>query len=224
MPKINFSSKRLQIDKANTAIVIATATAAFLVMFSLVAGKSLINRQSYQAKVIGEKETALKQLEENEKNVQQLVASYKIFVEKPENAIGGVSNGTGDRDGDNAKIILDALPSKYDYPALVTSLEKLLDELNFEIVSISGKDLELEQSKIDSSVNPVPVELPLDAEVKGNIDSFYLLTKMLELSIRPFYINNLEVSGEDTDLSLKIKAKSYYQPSKLLDISEKVVN
>src|SRR3989344_1050345 len=209
MPKINFSSKRLQISKANSAIVAATATATFLVIFSLVAGKTLLSKRSYQARVIGEKKTALKQLEENEKNVEKLVASYKIFVEKPENAIGGVSTGTGDRDGDNAKIILDALPSKYDFPALATSIEKLLIDRNYQIESISGTDLEVEQSAKSSSSNPEPVEIPFDLSVKGNFTSFKSLMEVFELSIRPFYVNTLSISGDKDDLSLNINAKTY---------------
>lgn len=223
MAKINFSSKRIQISKANTAIVAATATAAFLVIFSLVAGKTLLNKRSYQAKIISEKKIALKQLETNEKNVDQLIASYKLFVEQPENIIGGVSTGTGDRDGDNAKIILDALPSKYDFPALATSLEKLMVERNYEISSISGTDLEVEQSANNSSNKPEPVDIPFEVIVKGNFDSFKSLMGVFEGSIRPFYINSLSVSGDKDDLSLSIKAKTYYQPSKILDITEKVV-
>ena len=120
------SSKRLQIDKANASMVAFLAVAAFIAVFSLVASKALLSQRSYQSRVIAEKKKALTQLKTNNQAATELVAAYKSFVAAPENIIAGSASGSGDRDGDNAKIVLDALPSKYDFPALVTSIEKIL--------------------------------------------------------------------------------------------------
>lgn len=223
MAKIGVSTKRLQISKANARIVVTIALAAVLTTFSLVASKALLSQRSYQARVIAEKEIAAKQLKENLKAVESLRNSYTQFVNTPQNVIGGDPKGTGDRDGDNAKIILDALPSKYDYPALTTSLEKLLLERNFKIDSIIGTDDELTQAAQTSSANPEVIEMPFEVTVTSNYESLSSLIQVFELSIRPFRINNLTFSGDDETTQLIVTANTYYQPAKSLDITTKEV-
>src|SRR5574338_279847 len=112
---LHISTKRILIDKANSTIVLAVGIAAFLTVFSMVSSKALLSRRAYQSKVI----------ELQEKARDQLNANYQAFVDRPENIIQGSSTGKGERDGDNAKIVLDALPSVYDFPGLTSSLEKI---------------------------------------------------------------------------------------------------
>ena len=68
------------------------------------------------------KEKAHQQLDKNLKAFDSLVVSYKSFEGKSTNVIGGNASGTGDNDGKNSKIILDALPSSSDFPALTSSI------------------------------------------------------------------------------------------------------
>ena len=76
----------------------------------MVASRALWSQRGYQSRVISEKEKAVSQLESNIAATNQLAISYNAFVSTPDNVIGGNPNGTGDRDGNNAKIVLDALP------------------------------------------------------------------------------------------------------------------
>src|ERR1039458_7758761 len=154
------STKRLMIDKTNSAIVVITAVAAFVVVFSLIASKTLISQAAYQNRIISAKKVAVSQLKANKLASDHLVASYAAFVGTPQNMLGGSPNGTGAQDGDNAKLILDSLPSKYDFPALVSSLEKLLTSQNLQVQSITGTDDEIAQSSNQSSSKPVPIAMP----------------------------------------------------------------
>ncbi|MDB5185909.1 MAG: hypothetical protein JWL85_432 [Candidatus Saccharibacteria bacterium] len=225
MAKLGLSSKRLQIDKANTTVTIAVAAATFVVIFSLFACRALLSTRSYQAKVINEKETAVRQLKANIEAVDKLVISYKEFSARPDNIINGISTGTGDRDGDNAKITLDALPSKYDFPALVSSIEKLVSQNNFRIVSISGIDQEVEQKTDGASPSPQPVELPFKATVSGAYDPMQELIKVFDQSIRPIQpqIVTFTAQGENKEVQLEFDAKTYYLPEKTLSITTKEV-
>lgn len=218
----NISTKHLQIDKANKSVVIVIAIAAFLIVFSIFASKALLSQRSYQGKVIKEKTTAVKQLKTNLDESKKLVSSYKDFVSTSENVLGGNPKGTGDKDGDNAKIVLDALPSKYDFPALTSSLEKVLKSQNFKIESIVGIDDELNQ-KNTTSPNPVPLEIPFQITVSGSYVSMKTLVETLQKSIRPFQIQKMELSGNDASVRLTITAKTYYQPEKNLNITPKEV-
>lgn len=221
--KLAISTKRIQIDKANMTIVIATSIATFITIFCLVGSKALLSQRSYQSNVIAKKEVAKKQLKENISAVNNLVSSYQQFVSGQENLIGGSATGSGDRDGDNAKIVLDALPSKYDFPALASSLEKLILDNGNQIVSITGTDDELNQEANTSSSAPQPVEMPFEIAVKGNYSSIQNLINVFEKSIRPFPIQSMSVTGKDSQIILDIKAKTYYQPEKNLNIKTEVV-
>ncbi len=214
--------KRELISKANTTMVAVSAIGAFLIVFSLVASKALWSQRAYQAKIISKKEKAVDQLEKNQKAVEELKVSYAAFVGAPDNIIGGNPNGAGDKDGNNAKIVLDALPSKYDFPAFVTSIKKLLAIKGLTPDSISGKDDEVAQGK---STESKPVEIPF--KVSANVGGFTGAKELLratELSIRPIKVKKMTVSGEDgAQVLVDIDAVSNYQGAKGLTITKEVV-
>jgi hypothetical protein len=221
MPKLA-SGKRLLIDKANATMLVTIGVAAFLVIFSLVASKSLLSQSGYQSRVIKEKQKALKQLKENNANVSSLVASYKSFADEKENVLKGSPSGSGARDGDNTRIVLDALPSKYDFPGLISSIEKLLKEGGYPIDTIGGSDDEVAQFNTASD-KPVPIEIPFPLTVTTTYEGAQSLLATLEKSIRPMYVKQLSATVVQGKLHLSINAKTFYQPEKTLKITSKVV-
>jgi len=223
MASKKISSKKLQIDKAQTNTISLIALAVFVTVFSLVSCRALWQQRAYQAKVIGKKKEALRILEQNTQAVPGLVEAYKTFVSSPTNIIDGNPNGTGEKDGDNARIILDALPSKYDFPALTTSLEKLLLERNFKVESIKGVDDEVAQAAQKESGSPKPVPMPYQITVDGSYTAIQDLISVFERSIRPFSTDILVLKGSADNMQMILDGKTYYQPEKTLDIKlEKV--
>jgi hypothetical protein len=220
------STKRLQIDKANATVTLVVALASFLTVGSLVMTRGLLVRRSYQARVASEKKIAANRLEENLKAVSKLQAAYTEFVGQDPNIIGGLKGGSegefGERDGDNAKITLDALPSKYDFPAVTTSLEKLLTQRNFKIESIDGIDDEIAQ-KDKVEADPAPVDMPFEFVVSSTYDPITDFLKVLETSIRPFHIQTLTLTAKDKAVELEVEAKTYYLPEKTLNITTKAI-
>ncbi len=221
MAKTRQSQKRSQLDKANARMVITVAVAAFVVVFSLVASRALWVRMSHQAEVINQKEIARDQLETNLETIDELQTSYNTFVETNQNVIGGNPAGSGDKDGNNAKIVLDALPSKYDFPGLATSLEKVIKANGSNINSISGIDDEVAQSGDQQSSGPI--EVPFEMSAAGNYQSTQDLLTLLQRSIRPIQVQTLEVSGSNSELVLNLTALTYYQPERALRVQTKVV-
>lgn len=218
-----FSTKRLQIDKANSVMVIAVAATSFIVVFSLVASQALWGQRSYQARVIDKKEKVRDQLKKNIEATDTLVTAYKDFVGSAENVLGGNASGQGEKDGDNAKLILDALPSKYDFPALATSLEKLLTQNSISIESIGGIDDEVSQASNEGTDKPAPIEIPFDLGITSTYEGIKNLISVFERSVRPISIDTLEFSGSDSSLRTTLRAKTYYQPGKSLKIDSEVV-
>ncbi len=222
MARLHISGKRLQINKANTVMIVAIALAAFLVTFSLVASKALLSQRAYQNRVIAEKQKALKQLKEDITASSNLMTAYQAFVGTSDNLLGGNPKGSGDHDGDNAKIVLDALPSKYDFPALASSLEKIISSKNYKLDSITGTDDEIGQAN-KAGDSPQPVEVPFQVGVSGTFDAMKDLSDIFERSIRPIKIRVLNVSGSNSELKVSITASTYYQPAKSLNIQTKEV-
>src|SRR3990167_8047567 len=107
-------------------MIAVLAASTFIVVFTIVAGRALLSQRSYQARVIDKKEKARDQLKKNIEETKTLVTSYKSFTDRSENVLGANPAGQGEKDGDNAKIILDALPSKYNFPAIAPWMDKLI--------------------------------------------------------------------------------------------------
>jgi len=219
----NFSTKRVAIDKASAQMVTTTAVAALVIVFSLIAAQAVWSQHGYLSRVTKEKEKAFTTLQANVKAVSDLTSSYRAFVSTSTNVIGGNTNGTGDNDGDNAKIVLDALPPQYDFPGLTSSLEKILKDHNYT-GTIAGTDDELAQQANQSATSPAPVPMPFNLTVSNaNYSSVQDLVGLLQRSIRPIQIDNLGLSGSANAMNVTITAHTYYQPGKSLKITTKVV-
>lgn len=222
MAKITKSAKQIQIDKANSSIVIIVSIASIFTAFSLVAVKALLSQSSYQSHVISQQSAALKIAKADVAAVNSLKASYTAFDGASTNIIGGSSTGTGNQDGGNSKIVLDALPSQYDFPALVTSLEKLMTDRGVKLTTLSGVD-DAAQADIASSAAPRPVEIPFQLGISGNYTQIQQSVDAIEHAIRPIKISTMQLSGTEGAFSLTIAAKTYYQPPKNLNVTPKVV-
>lgn len=218
------STKRVAIDKAQAQMVAIVAVAAFITVFCLFACKAVFSQNSYQGRVISAKEKAHKQLQKNISTFSDLQTSYKAFDGAATNVIGGNAVGTGDNDGPNSKVILDALPPTYDFPALTSSIEKILTDSGLQVSSITGTDDQLNQQNNTSSPNPQPVSIPFSFSVSNaNYMSVGQLLITLQHSIRPISIDKLDVSGSANSLTATVNAHTYYQPVKTIGITEKAI-
>lgn len=213
------------ISKDNTRMVIAVSGAVFVVIFCLLASRALLSQSFYQNKVISEKKDTLKIVEANMDAVSDLEKSYISFATEPVNVIGGNPTGTGPKDGDNAKIVLDSLPDVLDYPALSSSIEKILLDGGYTIQSI-GSDDQVASTDAPSegeNVISVPTEIEYPFKVSTTPESALSFLQTLEASIRPFSITDLKIEGSSNNLEISIGMKTYYQPSSGLQVGTKVV-
>lgn len=218
------STKRVAISKANAQMVLIVAAASFITVFCLIASKAVLSQNQYNARVTTAKEKANDQLETNLNTFEDLQASYKAFNSTATNVIGGNSEGTGDNDGDNSKIVLDALPSSYDFPALTSSLEKIFRDRNLQVSNITGTDDQVAQQSNQSSPTPSPVEIPFTFTISNaNYQSVTQVIDTLQRSIRPVQIDTMDVSGGKNQMTVTVTAHTYYQPAKSVSITKKVI-
>lgn len=227
MSQKKLSVKHLQIDKANQAVIIATVVGVVIVIFGIFVGRAMLIRQAHQSRVITAKEAAVDQLKKNVEAKNQIVGSYEKFTSDPINFIGGNADPTalGEKDGDNARLILDALPSKYDFPALAASIEKLFIDRGFSIDSVNGTDDEINQSTVEASGDPQLVEIPIGMNVQQtDFEGAKRVIDLLDKSIRPMNIRTVSfISGQDNAMIVELDLLTYYLPEKALMITNKEV-
>ncbi len=215
------SLRHIQIDKDNSYIVIAVAAAAACLIFSLVAAQSLWKQAGYNSRVISKMEGTKTTMEGNVTNLKQLEQAYQAFVQSPTNVIEGTATGQGDRDGDNSKIVLDAMPSVYDFPGTMTGLNKILNTGEFGETKISATDDELSQKS--NTVSQI-TELPINFSGAGNVDVVQSFLQRLDNSIRPVKLSTVNFSGSsETELTVNVSGFIYYQPKKEFQVKSEVV-
>lgn len=211
-PKFNISNKYIKIDKANQMVVIAVSVTVAVVIFCAVASQSLIKQIKYQGGVISKREAANKVLEKNLKSIDTLVASYAAFDSTPESVIG-----TADK---NSKVILNALPSKYDFPALATTMDNFYKSTGVSNDGFNGTDEEA--TAVQSSDSPTPIEIIMPISAKGDITSVQKLFDYINRSIKPIKISTVSISGTDKNLSVSLDGVTYYQPEKVYKVNYEV--
>lgn len=212
------------ISKDSTRTLIIVSVTVFIAIFCMIAAKTLVSQIFYQNKVVSEKKSALKVVEDNGGSSQELALTYVSFATENPNVLGGSRDGKGPKDGDNAKLVLDSLPDELDYPALSSSIEKILLDGGYGIQSLGGGDAqELLVSDDEGSPTSLPVEIEYPLKVEATPQTALSLLQTLEASIRPFDITTLKIEASSNNLELTIGMKTYYQSSSGLQVSSKVV-
>ena len=216
------SFKRLALTKANSQIVGVAAAAAFITVLCLGAANYFWGIRSYQAKIIAADTVADQHLKSDVSAKNRLVQAYSQFVGQSPNVLGK-ANTTGKYTYNNATVILDALPSQYDFPALTSSIQALLQNNNFDVTSIGGTDQSATVSNAASS-NPQPVAIPFSFSISNaSYQSLQVLFQQMQESIRPLQIDNMTISGTDTNISLTVNAHTYFQPKKEFKIGTETI-
>lgn len=199
-------------------MLIVVASAVFFCVFGLFATKSLVSKGLYQRRALHTERQIADTLKNNYTAAKNLRTQYDVFLQQNPNVIGGNSNGNGPSDGDNPRIVLDALPSKYDVPALGSSLEKILSGRGVTFNSLTVSD---DPSSNSDQPQSQPQSKPITFSFEGttNYSSAMKLMQDFERSIRPFDLNTLEIDGTDKAMKLTVGMTTYFEPAKSLDLT-----
>lgn len=221
---INLSGKHLKIDKANNAMFVAVAVASVISIFCLVSAKALFSQAAHQRQVINTNNASAKQQNKNLDVAKNLKDRFDIFNQANPNVLGGNSDNssTGPVDGDNARIVLDALPSQYDFPALISSMEKVLTNNGIQSPAVTGTD-QSDTNSNDAKASPSPTIISLTVGGTSNYQAVQNFIGDLERSIRPFDLTTLELDGNNANLKMTVAVNTYYQQAKSLDNGKKVI-
>lgn len=219
--------KRQQIFKANRMMFLWVAMASAVIGFALVISISLMQRIIYNQKVIGEKNKTYSTLANNNKKISQLEDQIKTI-----NYSSDVLKKLRAKDSDDPiQVVLDALPSDSNRLALGSSLQNVL------LANIPGSSLE--SMKVESTAeagsvkkstattgtvenNSLDVTFTLKIN-SGSEDSIREMLTRLEKSIRTFKVTNVKIEYSLDKMNVTVTAKAYYEPAKVVELTEKVV-
>ena len=224
MKAIDLSGKHLKIDQANSTIMAVVAVASVITIFSLVSVKALLVQASHQRHVLNATNVAVKQQKKNLDIAKNLQTPFASFNQSNPNIIGGIADNAsgGPIDGDNARIALDALPSQYDFPALISSLEKILLKNGIATPTVTGTD-QSATLKSSPTASPQPTIVTIKVGGISNYQATQNFIKDLEHSIRPFDVTSLELTGNEGNMQITIGVNTYYLQAKNLDNGSKEV-
>lgn len=220
------SAKEIKIDKTNSSALAIVAVSVAIVVFCLFSAKALLTQGAYQRRVVNAKQDTVEQLETNIESAKTLTSQYDVFEKANPNAIGGKSDVPDNAvppDGKNSRIVLDALPISYDFPALISSLNKLLDLNRMENKSIGGSDQGMSFTS-DPSGNPQPVTIQA-IPLSGTSNSGRIKNLLLDLerSTRPYDVTSMQINGSNSNMTLVLNLNTYYQPAKKIILEDKEV-
>jgi Tfp pilus assembly protein PilO len=223
-PKLTGLKKRQQIQQANRTMFIWVAAAAVALAICLVMAQFMVRQLMYNNKIIGEKTKTQQTLDKN--------LSTFDTLKKEVNKLTADDNLTALRaaDTDTAlQVIIDALPTNDDRAVLGTSLQRVvLARSGVGISSINVTQTGLVASTgtqaTTSAVNSkTPTEILFDITIVGNYDQISSAIKDMERSIRPISIDTIKLDGSGQQLSAMISARTYYLPSKTVELTDKTV-
>jgi len=218
--------KRSQIAQANKTMFIWIAVASALVGSALVVSFFLTQKAIFNEKVLGEKQTTLSNLDNNNKVAPELVNQIQV-LDTNQALIASKAN-----ENDQAvQVILDALPAVGNSTALGASLQnKLLAGIpglttvqSLQVDPIAGLESLTAGTTVDASTTAAANEITFRLVVKGNQDAIKMVLQNFERSIRLITVTSLQIESQNDGQLMTVVAKAYYEPSKTIELQTKVV-
>jgi hypothetical protein len=214
-PRLTGLKKRQQIEVAGRVMFMWIAIAAVAVSFCVATGQYLFGRWVHNNKVIAAKNEASDTLSRNIVNSKELKQNVDALVASQ--ALASVKTNEADQ---NAKSVLDALPTTFDSAALGTSLQQAI--LNRSGVAIENltvpQDVPAEQL-----LTSTPQEMQFSFVISGSYPQIQSAILDIERTIRPIKILTMNLTGSDTNLRASVEAATYYQPAKSVTLGEEVI-
>jgi hypothetical protein len=216
-------SKRQQLEKANKAIFVWVAAAAFVCTLSIVALQFIVRQGIFNTKIIGAQQKTVDTLKENIQNAQGLKQNVDALL-----ANQSLSSLRA-ADGDTAlQVILDALPTTGDTTSFSNSLyTKILSRHGAAITGITT-GAEALGGAAASATPAAPVAtgpagaqaLPFSVAITGNPAQIRGTLEDIEKVIRPIDVNQLNIAAGGGTLTVSMTGQTYFLPRSAIVLGE----
>lgn len=215
--------KRTQIAKANRTMFAYIIGVSIIFGFASVASYFLVNALLYNERVLSAKSETIDTLKQNATNFDALQENIRVL-----NTNEALKSVVSSSDDSPIQAVLDALPSDANYEALGASLESVLigGVEGVEIYALTP-DIEAVDTNTrvvnaasDSGANG---EITFSFTIYGSKDQLKQVLSNLEKSIRAIDITLLKYESQGSKSMLTGQARVFYEPEKVLELTEKVV-
>lgn len=215
--------KRNQIAKANRTMFIWVAAVSAVFGVALVAAIFLVQMLIFNEKVLAEKQNTIKTLEIDNTNITKLESAIRVL--DTNTALASVK---ADSDDQTIQVVLDALPSEANSLALGASLQnKLLsgiDGLSLNSLQVNPVEgVESLSSSTTTTDSSSENEITFTFAVSGDETALKQALVNLERSIRTIDIISLEIQSQGTTQVMSVSARAFYEPTKVVQLTDKVV-
>ncbi len=227
-PKDAAIRKRTQIASANRTMFIWVAGVSVVVGVALVSSIFLIQKLSFNEKILAEKDKTVSTLTKNNNNVSELEAQVRILDNNQ-----ALIDSKAKPDDQAVQVILDALPSDANFTALGASLQdKLLanipgltiESLQVDPVigveSLSADAVVQSGSSKNSASQP---QITFRFTVNGSETALKEVLTRLERSIRAIDVTSLRIESQGAGRLLTVQARAFYEPARTVELRDKVV-
>jgi len=219
--------KRTQIAQASRMMFIWVAIVSVIVGFAIVATIFLTQKLLFNEKILTQKEKTVATLNANNKVVSELEAQVRA-LDSNQALIGNKASP----DDQAVQVILDALPSDANSPALGASLQQ---KLLANIAGLTVESLQVDpvagietatgsaSSTTSSTVNSTENQITFRLSVSGDETALKQVLQRLESSIRTIDIQTLTIESQSGKRILTIQARAFYEPAKVVELKDKTV-
>lgn len=189
----------------NTLVVTMMLIAVVMLVVGFIVSRAIFKTISFNNRVISEKRQVESKLKTNVKNLGTIMGNYEVFEET----------------GAGSDVVLKALPTEVDIPALLTRLEFMF---NSSGVSFGGFSIEGAENVLAGGETELSSETPLEATVTISISGPYANIKQalsnIENEIAPYKVKTLGISGNDREASAQITFVMNFLGAKSVDIEK----
>lgn len=217
--------KRSQIAKTNRTMFFWIAIASALVGAAAVVSIFLVQKLTYNERVLGTLQTTDSTLKQNLESVKSLQESIRVL--DTNSALASVKANPEDQ---SLQVILDTLPSDANSFALGASLQnKLLNGIDgltidsLQVDPVVGVETYTgDSTTVDAGAGAAASEITFQFSVKGTEQAMRKVLTNLEASIRTIKISSMHAEIKGQDIVLSVKGSAFYEPAKTIELQEKV--
>lgn len=220
--------KRTQINKASRTMFLWVAVVSVVFGIALVSSIFLIQKIVFNEKVLAEKNKTVSVLAKDNANITDLEGNVRALDTNQDLINAKVSS-----DDQAVQVILDALPSDANSLALGASLQnKLLAGIpgltivSLQVDPVAGVESLGSDTTTQASTVPSPTgasQITFRFSVSGDETALKTALQNLERSIRTINISSLKIESQGTSRLMTVEASAYYQPARVVQLTDKVV-
>lgn len=220
--------KRTQIAKTNKMMLLWIAGSSVIIGAAIVVAFYLGQKLIYNERILAEKQKTISTLQSNIAVAPKLQTAVRAL-----DVNAALATSKAKPDDQTIQVILDALPSDANSPALGASLQnKLLAGIDglevdsMQVDSVQGiESLSNNQQSDDQTASSDKAEeITFQFAVTGNQKALKQVLTKLERSIRTIDILSLRIESRGpNDQSMAVRARAFYVPAVDIKLYDKVV-